>query len=99
MTLPDLCIKYRERLLGENVYQRFGTEFPLLVKFIDAKTDTPMQVNISIARRDRDKETIGYAYYPEGDAAAHEGEESGTTALAQCEYFKVNKEDIEGAAP
>ena len=34
-TLPQLIAELKERLVGKSVYERFGTEFPLLVKFID----------------------------------------------------------------
>lgn len=45
LTLKDLVVKYREELVGKHVYERFGDEFPLLVKFIDAKDDLSLQVH------------------------------------------------------
>lgn len=45
MTLTDLVGKYKEKLVGKNVYERFGGEFPLLVKFIDARDDLSLQVH------------------------------------------------------
>lgn len=44
-SLNDLIEKYEERLLGETVYSRFGKNFPLLIKFIDAKDDLSIQVH------------------------------------------------------
>ena len=45
LTLPALIEKYGSALVGEAVYARFGVEFPLLVKFIDAKQDLSVQVH------------------------------------------------------
>ena len=36
LAISELIQKYREKLLGEKVYEQFGTEFPLLIKFIDS---------------------------------------------------------------
>lgn len=43
--LNDLLEKYQEKLLGEKNFQTFGAEFPLLIKFIDAKTDLSVQLH------------------------------------------------------
>ncbi|MDO5395203.1 MAG: mannose-6-phosphate isomerase [Bacteroidales bacterium] len=45
MTLPGLLDEYGEELMGERLYQRYGTEFPLLIKFIDAEDDLSIQVH------------------------------------------------------
>ena len=37
--------KYKEDLVGEANYARFGNKFPLLIKFIDAKLDLSIQVH------------------------------------------------------
>jgi mannose-6-phosphate isomerase len=47
MTLTEVLSKYREELLGEANYARFGVKFPLLVKFIDARQDLSIQVHPS----------------------------------------------------
>ena len=44
-TLPELIAAYGERLLGKANYARFGEEFPLLIKFIDARQDLSIQVH------------------------------------------------------
>ncbi|MDE5637516.1 MAG: mannose-6-phosphate isomerase, partial [Alistipes sp.] len=44
-TLPQLISELKEELVGRKVYERFGTEFPLLVKFIDARDDLSIQVH------------------------------------------------------
>lgn len=45
LTLADLVRRYREELVGEENYRRFGNQFPLLIKFIDAKQDLSIQVH------------------------------------------------------
>lgn len=44
-TLPEMVRKYKEELMGEANYTRFGNKFPLLIKFIDAKLDLSIQVH------------------------------------------------------
>lgn len=44
-SLNDMVACYGERLVGKNVYERFGNVFPILVKFIDAKKDLSVQVH------------------------------------------------------
>jgi mannose-6-phosphate isomerase len=44
-TLKDLIKQYKGDFLGESVYKQFGDEFPLLIKFIDAKTPLSIQVH------------------------------------------------------
>lgn len=45
LTLADMVRRYREELVGEENYSRFGNKFPLLIKFIDAKQDLSIQVH------------------------------------------------------
>jgi mannose-6-phosphate isomerase len=44
-TLTELINDYKERLVGKKVYKKFGNEFPLLIKFIDANDDLSIQVH------------------------------------------------------
>ena len=44
-TLPELIGRFGAELLGKANYARFGQEFPLLVKFIDAREDLSIQVH------------------------------------------------------
>ena len=44
-SLPDLIDEYKEKLVGGSVYKKFGNEFPLLIKFIDANDDLSIQVH------------------------------------------------------
>lgn len=43
--LSELIEIYMGDLVGEKVYEKFGTEFPLLIKFIDASDDLSVQVH------------------------------------------------------
>ncbi len=45
VSLPKLIARDGARLLGEANYKRFGEEFPLLIKFIDAREDLSIQVH------------------------------------------------------
>lgn len=44
-SLTDLIAGYKEDLVGREIYRRFGTAFPLLIKFIDARADLSVQVH------------------------------------------------------
>jgi mannose-6-phosphate isomerase len=44
-TFKELISTYQSDLAGKNVYDRFGADFPLLIKFIDAKTPLSIQVH------------------------------------------------------
>ncbi len=44
-TLPELISEFKGELLGHSVYQKYGTQFPLLIKFIDANQDLSIQVH------------------------------------------------------
>ncbi|MBR5456362.1 MAG: class I mannose-6-phosphate isomerase [Bacteroidaceae bacterium] len=45
MSLPELIARDKAALLGQSNYERFGKEFPLLIKFIDARQDLSIQVH------------------------------------------------------
>ena len=44
-TLKDLIKEFKGDFVGEHVYNEFRNEFPLLIKFIDAKTPLSIQVH------------------------------------------------------
>lgn len=44
-TLQILLDKYKQKLVGKKVYRTFKNNFPLLIKFIDAKTDLSVQLH------------------------------------------------------
>jgi mannose-6-phosphate isomerase len=44
-TLVELISEYKAQLVGKKIYKNFGDDFPLLIKFIDAKTDLSVQLH------------------------------------------------------
>ncbi|MDE6622873.1 MAG: class I mannose-6-phosphate isomerase [Alistipes sp.] len=73
-TLPQLIAELKEELVGRKVYERFDTEFPLLVKFIDARDDLSIQVhpNDALAQARHGKHGKTEMWYVVGaDCGAH----------------------------
>lgn len=71
--LNDLVAELKEKLVGRANYERFGNEFPLLIKFIDARDDLSIQVHPTdeIAHRqgrERGKTEMWYLMPSEPDA-------------------------------
>jgi mannose-6-phosphate isomerase len=52
-SLQELIDSFEDRLLGEEVFARFGHNFPILIKFIDARLDLSIQLhpNDELARK------------------------------------------------
>ncbi len=72
--LPQLIAELKDNLVGRKVYERFGTEFPLLVKFIDARDDLSIQVhpNDELARLRHGKNGKTEMWYVvDADEGAH----------------------------
>lgn len=44
-TLPEIVARYGAEFLGKKNYDKFGNDFPLLIKFIDARQDLSIQVH------------------------------------------------------
>ena len=44
-SLQELIEQYPNELLGKHVHKAFGTDFPILIKFIDAREDLSIQVH------------------------------------------------------
>ncbi|MBR1594655.1 MAG: class I mannose-6-phosphate isomerase [Alloprevotella sp.] len=57
-TLPELIAKYGADLVGEENLRRYGTTFPLLIKFISAAQDLSIQVHPDDAMAQR----MGHPY-------------------------------------
>ena len=71
--LNELVHELKGKLVGEANYQRFGDEFPLLIKFIDARQDLSIQVHPTdeIAKRqgkERGKTEMWYLLPSDADA-------------------------------
>lgn len=77
-SLNQLVNEQKAALVGEDNYKRFGDEFPLLIKFIDAKRDLSIQVhpNDEIAKKHgktRGKTEMWYALKCAPDARLYCG--------------------------
>lgn len=77
-TLNQLVSEQKGLLLGKANYQRFGDEFPLLIKFIDAHRDLSIQVhpNDEVAKRHgklRGKTEMWYVMESAPDASLYNG--------------------------
>src|SRR4051812_36846001 len=44
-SLNDLLAEFPNEVLGNRIHERFGSEFPLLFKFLDAREDLSIQVH------------------------------------------------------
>jgi len=56
VSLQELIDEHKEVLLGQSVFDRFGPEFPILIKFIDAQQDLSIQLhpNDELAKKRHD---------------------------------------------
>jgi mannose-6-phosphate isomerase len=77
-SLNQLVRDMKDRLVGEANYQRFGDEFPLLIKLIDARQDLSIQVHPTdeIAHRqgrERGKTEMWYVMDSAPDAKLYNG--------------------------
>ena len=84
-SLNALVREQKGKLVGETNYQRFGDEFPLLIKFIDARQDLSIQVHPTdeIAHRQgksRGKTEMWYALEPTPGAQLYNGLKKQITA-------------------
>lgn len=73
-TLPGLIERHGAALLGKANFERFGREFPLLIKFIDAQQDLSIQVHPDDKlawERHRSKGKTEMWYVVDADQGAH----------------------------
>lgn len=74
LSLSALIRRDGAALLGERNFERFGEEFPLLIKFIDARDDLSIQVHPNdelAARRHNSKGKTEMWYVVDADKGAH----------------------------
>lgn len=92
--LNELIIEQKDKLVGKANYERFGDEFPLLIKFIDARQDLSIQVHPTdeIAKRqgkERGKTEMWYIMDSDKDAKLYSGLKKQITP----EQYKAMVED------
>ena len=93
--LNDLVAELKEQLVGKACYEQYGNEFPLLIKFIDARQDLSIQVHPTdeIAKkqgRERGKTEMWYLMESAPDAKLYSGLKK---QLTPEEYKKMVEED------
>ncbi len=91
--LQDLLKRYKADLVGKVVYERFGNEFPLLVKFIDANDDLSVQVHPDdeLARKRHNsfgKTEMWYIFQADEDATLNSGFNRPLTKEKYLKFFK-----------
>lgn len=72
--LNEVVEELKGKLIGESNYEQFGNEFPLLIKFIDARQDLSIQVHPTdeIARKQgKSRGKTEMWYIMDSDKAAH----------------------------
>lgn len=94
-TITELAAEYKGQLLGEKVFAKTGTEFPLLIKFIDARDDLSIQVHPDDAlageRHNGSKGKTEMWYVVQADEKAHLM--SGLTKHITPEEYAAKVED------
>lgn len=77
-SLNDVVVALKATLVGKANYERFGNDFPLLIKFIDARQDLSIQVHPTdeIARKqgkERGKTEMWYIMNSDSNAKLYSG--------------------------
>jgi len=95
-SLEELIETYKEKLMGKKVFERFGNTFPLLIKFIDARTPLSVQVhpNDLLAKQRHDsfgKTEMWYVVRATQDACLYSGF---SRTMTPEEYPQIIENDI-----
>lgn len=73
-SLNDLLAEFKGQILGKKIYDQFGPEFPLLIKYIDAKTALSVQLHPNDALAKARHNSFGKTemwYIMQGDEGAN----------------------------
>ena len=98
--IEELIEVYMGDITGDQIYEKFGNEFPLLIKFIEAQQDLSIQVHPDneLARKRHEaygKTEMWYILESRKDAKIYTGFKSGVTKGIYEEALKNNRiEDI-----
>jgi mannose-6-phosphate isomerase len=95
-TLKELIHEYKGDFVGNAVYEKFGNEFPLLIKFIDAKAPLSIQVHPSdeIAKQRHNsfgKNEMWYVMQADENAELIVGFDSELNKSTYQDYLNTNK--------
>lgn len=96
MRLTELIIKEKEKLVGKKIHDRFGNEFPLLIKYIDAADDLSVQVhpNDELAQTRHNcpgKSEMWYIIQADKKASLINGFARDTDKVEYLEHFRAGK--------
>lgn len=94
--LNELVEIYMGDLVGDKVYEKFGQEFPLLIKFIDAQDDLSIQVhpNDKLSKKRHNaygKTEMWYVAGTEKGALINSGFNQEVTREKYLEFFNAGK--------
>jgi mannose-6-phosphate isomerase len=94
--LQSLVKEYTGALVGKAIYDKFGDEFPLLVKFIDANDDLSVQVHPDDALAHKRHSSFGktemwYIFQADEHATLNSGFNRPLTREQYLEYFNQGK--------
>jgi mannose-6-phosphate isomerase len=94
--LQELIEIYMGELVGDKVYKKFGIEFPLLIKFIDANDDLSIQVhpNDELSKKRHNaygKTEMWYVVDAEDGALINSGFNQPLTREKYLEYLEAGK--------
>lgn len=95
-SLQELVEIYMGDLVGDKIYKRFGDEFPLLIKFIDAEQDLSVQVhpNDELSKKRHNaygKTEMWYVVAAEKGALINSGFNQEVTKEKYLDYFNQGK--------
>jgi mannose-6-phosphate isomerase len=94
--LEQILALYQARLVGKAVYDKYGEEFPLLVKFIDANDDLSVQVHPDDALAKKRHSSFGktemwYVFQADAEATLNSGFNRPLTKEQYLDYFQHGK--------
>jgi len=94
--LEQILKEYKGNLVGDKVYKKYGNEFPLLVKFIDANDDLSVQVHPDddLAKKRHasfGKTEMWYIFQADANATLNSGFNRPLTKEQYLEYFNHGK--------
>lgn len=94
--LTELIKTHKDDLVGKSIYKKYGNEFPLLIKFIDANEDLSIQVHpddkLAKARHDSfGKTEMWYVLQADEGASLISGFNQELTKEQYLEHFEQGK--------
>lgn len=95
-TLSQIVEKYTVDLVGKKIYESYGSEFPLLIKFLDANQDLSVQVhpNDELARKRHNcpgKAEMWYVVQADDGSSLINGFKRDTNKVEYLDYFHSGK--------